>query len=319
MAFVVAPSLPIKAITWTLKQQRQINIGAYNGVRSVASNPWFGQWKASVTLAQQQGDSAFATFLTFIAALNGSAGVFRLYATTGPQNSNTNVTLTANAAQGATTVALSTPMAPGQYITINGQLLLLSNGGSGVTFTPPLRRAATAGTPVVTSRPYALVYLANPDQAWSISPYRLFDMSFDVTEAILETDGVTVPETELVINGTFASSTTGWNASSATLSVVSGRLRVTNSGATNGNASQSFTLIPGKSYTFKWDGIAGTASSLQVQLFDGTSFIFTSSVVGAGQSTTFVATTSTLTIYLSAFDNVAGHYSDFDNISLMEA
>jgi hypothetical protein len=54
---------------------------------------------------------------------------------------------------------------------------------------------------------------------------------------------------ELVTNGTFDADVSGWTAlSSATLSVVSGALRVTNVGANFGKAEQSLRVTSGNYY-----------------------------------------------------------------------
>ena len=322
MAFVTAPDFAIKSIQWSLNRPAQINTGAYNGVRTVSANPWFSQWSAHVDLAYQQGESGFRSLRSFFVRCRGSINTFRLYATPETQNSNFNVTVASTAAQGATTLSIAgytTALKDGQFFTVNGQLCCCTADQSGatLTFEPALRQSATTGTPVVTSRPYALVYLSNPEQTWTEANWRLFTMGFDVVEAINGTDGATIPETELVANGTFDSATTGWTTVGSTLSVVSGRLRVTNSGAAAGYASQTMAVIPGKSYTLTWDSFAGTAAFLEILTNSGT--IFSTTAVGAGQSKTVVAGTSTLEIRCYADDAVAGHYADFDNISLMEA
>lgn len=198
MAFVTAPDFAIKAIQWSLNRPAQINVGAYTGVRQAVATPWFTQWSAHVELGQRQGESGFRLLRSFFAKCRGSVNTFRIYATPELQNSNSGVTVASTAAQGATTMTISgasTALLEGQFFTVNGQLCCCTadQSGSTLTFEPPLRQQATAATKVVTSRPYALVYLSNPQQSWSEGNWRLFDMSFDVSEAILETDG-TVPE-----------------------------------------------------------------------------------------------------------------------------
>lgn len=324
MSFVAAPSLPIKGIQWNLNRPAQINTGAYTGVRQVVATPWFSQWSAHVDLAQTQGEAGFRLIRSFIAKMRGSINTFRLYATLEAQNSNFGVSVASNAAQGATSLSIAgytTPLTEGQFFTVNGQLCVCTADQSSgtLTFEPPLRAAANAGTPVVTSKPYALVYLANQQQTWSEGNWRLFDYGFDVAEDINGTDGATIPETELVTNGTFTTDTSGWTASGATLSVVGGRMRVTNSGAAAGLAQQSITVIPGKSYTVKWDAVAGTATIPAFVVLDSGNSYVSNTTYAAGQSATFVALSSPITIRCYADDSVSGHYADFDNISLREA
>jgi hypothetical protein len=202
MAFVATPDLPIREIQWTLDQPAQSNVSAFTGKRTVMAQPWHAKWSAHVDLATQQGDEGFRALRSFFIRLRGSTNTFRLYASAGPQNANTGVTLAADAAAAATSITITgaaTPLLDGQFFTLNGQLCCCTadQAGSALSFLPPLRTAATAGTTVVTSRPYALVYLANSPLAWSVAQWRRFGLSFDAEEAILETDG-TAPEAPVI-------------------------------------------------------------------------------------------------------------------------
>lgn len=198
MAFVAAPDFPIREIQWTLDQPSQANVSAWTGKRTVMSQPWHAKWSAHVDLAVRQGDEGFRTLRSFFIRLRGSTNTFRLYASAGPQNSNAGVTLSADAAAGAMSISITgatSPLLDGQYFTLNGQLCCCTadQAGAALSFLPPLRKAATAGTTVVTSRPYALVYLSGSPVSWSIAQWRRFGLSFDAEEAILEADG-TAPE-----------------------------------------------------------------------------------------------------------------------------
>lgn len=193
MAFVIAPTFAIRSIQWTLDRPSQVNVSAYTGTRSVAANPWHGKWSAHVDLAIQQSENTFRATRSFLARCEGSTNIFRLYATVEPQNSNYGVTVASTAAAGSRQLSLSgyaTSLTDGQYITVNGQLLCLTadQSGSTVYFEPPLREQASAGTTVVTSQPYALVYMTNSQLGYTIGQWRQFGMSFDCEEAILEDD-----------------------------------------------------------------------------------------------------------------------------------
>lgn len=203
MAFVIAPDFPIKSVTWSLDTPSQSNTSAWTGTRTVVTNPWHGKWSAHVELATQQGEDEFRSYRSFLVRCQGSLGTFRLYATAGAQNSNFDVLAAASVAAAATTMTIygeTTPLLDGQFFTINGQLCCCTadQSGSTLTFEPPLRQAVTAGTVVVTSRPYALVYLSDSKFSWQVAPWRQYGLAFDVEEAILETDD-TAPEGTAIV------------------------------------------------------------------------------------------------------------------------
>ena len=198
MAFITAPDFRIAAIDWIFRRPAQINTSAWTGRRTVVAEPWHGKWLARVQLAPLSAEH-MRYMRSFFAKAKGSINTFRLYASEAPQNDNGAVTVSSTAAAGALTMAITgaaTVMKEGQYVTVNGQLLILTadQAGSNITFEPPLRAQATAGTTVVTRRPYALVYLANADAAWGAELGPFYNVAFDVEEAILETDGA-APET----------------------------------------------------------------------------------------------------------------------------
>lgn len=329
MAYIKAPDFAIRSITWSLDRPAQSNVSGWTGRRTVVTAPWHAKWRGQVEIAPLQGEANFQALRSFFARAKGSLNTFRLYATAGTQNSNSGVTMQGTAAAGSTVFTLTgvgAALEEGEFITVNGQLLIITEtsvlvgSDQAVWFEPPLRAAATVGTGVVTSRPYALVHLAQPTFGYSISPGRLFATSFDVEEAILETDGASVPETELVTNGTFATSTTGWTAINATLSVSSARLRVANAGAFNGVGYQSIAVIPRQTYTLGWDAFDGTGGALMRVGNTSTGSEYVDAYgAGTGRSATFTPTQSP--IYIAGWVNstIDTQYAEFDNISLKES
>jgi hypothetical protein len=220
MATIALPaSVKIRSISWTLDRPAQVNRSAYTGVRRVVANPWHGIWKAQVQLAPILGESNVLAWRAFLASLKGQINNFHLPATEGPQNSNTGVTVYTTAAAGLNHIQLAgitTALAPGQMITVNGQLLMIvsvnaldtSTHTQGISqFEPALRAAATTGTPVATANPYALVALADSAFQWSVDPGKQYGISFSVEEAIGDTDEITVdlaptiPVTKFVLAG----------------------------------------------------------------------------------------------------------------------
>lgn len=130
----------------------------------------------------------------------------------------------------------------------------------------------------------------------------------------------TVVSTELVSNGTFDSNTTGWS-SDATISVVSGKLRLTalGSGTTWPRTYCAINCVVGKKYTVVWNYTAGTAVQWWARI--GTSGGSNGDVYDSGglttasHSATFTATQSTMYIIMQLTSYGAGQYADFDNIS----
>lgn len=123
---------------------------------------------------------------------------------------------------------------------------------------------------------------------------------------------------ELVTNGTFATDTSGWTASNATLAVVGGQLQITNT-ASNGYAYQAITTVVGRSYAISVDCVSKTTGSFGV--FAGTTP--TNGNLAANQAISvagtyvlsFVAASTTTYIDVQAFAT-AGAVAVFDNISV---
>jgi hypothetical protein len=125
----------------------------------------------------------------------------------------------------------------------------------------------------------------------------------------------------LVTNGTFDTDVSGWTASLATLSVVSNKLRITNSGANYGYAWQSLTTEVGKTYVYSLDYTVGTSStaSMRVGTSQGGSQLGNITLSSSGpHSITFTATTTTSYILVLNLSPADGLYTDIDNVSVYE-
>ncbi len=121
---------------------------------------------------------------------------------------------------------------------------------------------------------------------------------------------------ELIANGTFTIDTTGWTASAATLSVVTGVLRVTTTTAASGFAYQAISTLAGESYVLTGECIgvgahliAAGSTTIGVQLG--------LSSPGAGtKSVPFTATGTVTYINVRTAGATIGLARDFDNISV---
>lgn len=122
---------------------------------------------------------------------------------------------------------------------------------------------------------------------------------------------------ELVTNGGFDSDTTGWSATNATLSVNSGKLRVTNTAA-NGYAYQQVTTTAGKVYVLNADFKLSTYGAyLRLGTTTGTTNGITLTASG-NYSVYFLADDTTTFAKLQVVGGSAGDFVEFDNVSVRE-
>lgn len=137
--------------------------------------------------------------------------------------------------------------------------------------------------------------------------------------------GGAVSATELVTNGTFTTDTAGWTASNATLSAVSGRLRVTENGvASFGFARQVVTTVVGRWYRLTVDvsNITATKAQIWVGTASGGAQMLQADNITTARTVTASFLATTTTSHVQAVINVGAggttEYADFDNISVRE-
>jgi hypothetical protein len=188
-----APVFDIKHADWVLDRPSTINASAYAGNAQVLTDPWRATWHAHIDLAPIVGENNMLPIRQFIGRVNGMIKAFRVYATENIQNNNSGVTVASSAAQGATTIALAgytDTMKEGQLMTINRQLVICTanQSGANVSFEPPLRQPASAGTAVETKQPYALMHMSVSKVGWNVGPGKVYNVSFDLQEAVKESE-----------------------------------------------------------------------------------------------------------------------------------
>jgi len=127
---------------------------------------------------------------------------------------------------------------------------------------------------------------------------------------------------ELVTNGTFDTDVSGWTAANASLSIVGGRLRVTNTGAVSGYASfdMSGLVSLGEVFSYGIDGFAGTSNAgFRLGRSPNASDYSSSFNSQVGDSGQFVIATNTnLFFTVRVQTSGIGDYAEFDNISVKE-
>ena len=141
--------------------------------------------------------------------------------------------------------------------------------------------------------------------------------------ADVATMGPTTGGTELVTNGTYDTDTSGWSNSKSTLSVVSGRLRVTSTGGSYPMAFQTLTTVIGRRYRITADVTFGTTAGAVVQVNSETGQSFTTSggvLTSSGSvSVDFTANITNTNIILHGNTGTsAGQYQELDNVSVRE-
>lgn len=129
---------------------------------------------------------------------------------------------------------------------------------------------------------------------------------------------------ELVVNGTFTTDTTGWTASGATLAVVSSELEVTNTGAAAGIAdSDAFATVVGTAYLVGYTARRGTSSSVGIEVRTTSGSAETSITLTNTSNVDgflyFIASTTSTFIRVSSNQAVLGRTGYFDNLSVKAA
>jgi hypothetical protein len=145
-------------------------------------------------------------------------------------------------------------------------------------------------------------------------------MNGDIKLATLsDTDDTDVTGSELVTNGTFDTDTSGWTSGNTTLSLDSNRLKVANSGVTNGTVYQQLSgLTVGKTYVVSVETTSGTAVSARILLgpIAGSGSYFTGDWKNGVHTATFTAAESAPYLALQTLQNSDGAYLFHDNISV---
>ena len=132
-----------------------------------------------------------------------------------------------------------------------------------------------------------------------------------------------VSNSGLIVNGKFDTDTSGWVPyEGATLSMFSGRIRITNNGGTNARATQVIQCVIGKKYTIEAEIYKGTSTSAFIgvsTLANGASATISSTYTVDGRYTIEFTATST-THYLGIYNGVGNtNYVEFDNIAVYPA
>lgn len=219
MATITFPSTPKpQSMVWRLVQPAQTNISTWTGARqTLGSNR--GWWECDITMPPVVSEASARQWLSFIAQTQGQVNDFQIKVSPSEQANNwagpfTNLSLDfINGSYTANTTALAsyptvkgsgqtgrslltegwkpstTIMYAGQYVTINNQLLRLTEnivsnaaGEATLTFAPPLRVSPANGNAVEFRNPYALMYVTEQINE-PIEPGMIYGFSFTLRES----------------------------------------------------------------------------------------------------------------------------------------
>jgi len=195
MTTITFPSSPRPAtMAWRLTQPAQVNISGWTGKRQVAASGR-GWWECEIVFPPIVGTDSYNQWRAFLALARGAANDFQVPYDPTPQSTLPHTVLTNGANQTGRAIvtdgwpASSTVLRPGNAVTINGQLLQVTNtvvsNGSGqatINVEPAVREPVADNSAVEFRNPYAVMYLADTP-ASSVEPGYVYNLSLSLREA----------------------------------------------------------------------------------------------------------------------------------------
>lgn len=195
MATVTFPSTPKpNGMSWRLVMPAQTNVSEWTGRRqTIASGR--GWWECQLSLPPIVGTTNVNAWRAFIAKSRGKANDFQIPVDPTAQSSAVATPLVNGASQTGRTLntdgwpVSSTVLVAGQFVTINNQLLQLTenvtSNGSGVatlTFEPPIRTAPSDNAAIEFKNPYCLMYMVE-EPTLSVENGYVYSLSLNLRES----------------------------------------------------------------------------------------------------------------------------------------
>ncbi|MCC3606983.1 MAG: hypothetical protein JGK24_28110 [Microcoleus sp. PH2017_29_MFU_D_A] len=195
MATVTFPSSPNpNGMSWRLIMPSQTNISDWTGRRqTIASGR--GWWECQLSLPPIVGTANVNAWRSFIAKSRGRANDFQIPVDATAQSAATATPLVNGAGQTGRTLATdgwplsSTVLVAGQFVTINNQLLQLTenvtSNGSGVatlTFEPPIRTSPADNAAIEYKNPYCLMHFVE-EPTLSVENGYVYSLSLNLRES----------------------------------------------------------------------------------------------------------------------------------------
>lgn len=195
MATITYPSTPRpQSMSWRLVMPSQTNVSDWTGRRQTISSGR-GWWESQVTFPPIVGTTNVNAWRAFIAKSRGKANDFQVPVDPTAQSASTATPMVNGAGQTGRTLNTdgwplsTTVLQAGQYVTINNQLLQLTenitSNGSGVatlTFEPPVRVAPSDNAAIEFKNPYCLMYLVE-EPTLSVETGYVYSLSLNLRES----------------------------------------------------------------------------------------------------------------------------------------
>ena len=195
MATITYPSTPRpQGMSWRLVMPAQTNVSDWTGRRqTIASGR--GWWESQISFPPIVGTTNINAWRSFIAKSRGAANDFQVPVDPTAQSAATATPLVNGADQQGRTLntdgwpTSTTVLQAGQYVTINNQLLQLTenvtSNGSGVavlTFEPPIRVSPSDNAAIEFKNPYCLMYLVE-EPTLSVETGYVYSLSLNLRES----------------------------------------------------------------------------------------------------------------------------------------
>ena len=195
MATVTFPSSPKpSAMSWRLVAPAQTNVSEWTGRRQTMASGR-GWWESQITLPPIVGTLSVNAWRSFIAKSRGGVNDFQIPVDPTAQSSATATPLVNGANQTGRQLNTdgwplsTTVLVAGQYVTINNQLLQLTenvtSNGSGVatlTFEPPIRTSPADNAAIEYKNPFCLMYMVE-EPTLSVENGYVYSLSLNLRES----------------------------------------------------------------------------------------------------------------------------------------
>jgi hypothetical protein len=181
-------------MAWRLVMPAQTNVSDWTGRRQTLASGR-GWWEAQITFPPIVGTTNINAWRSFIAKSRGSANDFQVPVDPVAQSAATATPLVNGAGQTGRTLntdgwpTSTTVLQAGQYVTINNQLLQLTenvtSNGSGVavlTFEPPVRVSPADNAAIEYRNPFCLMYLVE-EPTLSVETGYVYSLSLNLRES----------------------------------------------------------------------------------------------------------------------------------------
>ena len=195
MATITYPSTPKPSgMSWRLSMPAQTNVSDWTGRRQTLASGR-GWWECQITLPPIVGTTNINAWRAFVAKSRGGVNDFQIPVDPTAQSTSTATPLINGAAQTGRQLNTdgwtpsTTPLVAGQFVTINNQLLQLTENvnanGSGVatlTFEPSIRVSPSDNAAIEYKNPFCLMYLVE-EPVLSVENGYVYSLSLNLRES----------------------------------------------------------------------------------------------------------------------------------------